>query len=98
MPLPSIILCRFIEIAPFASLAYIFVKDIVTRQGCYPSVLLINISTNYKSSDAEKQARIFLTTFDTDYDAITIEQLVNLLEAFNTSTQLMLRGSSHTLC
>ena len=43
---------------------------------------------NYKGSDAEKQARIFLATFGIDYDAITMEQFVNLIEVLKLSKHL----------
>ena len=45
-------------------------------------------ATNYKGSDAEKQARIFLATFGIDYDAITMEQFVNLIEVLKLSKHL----------
>ena len=45
-------------------------------------------ATNYKGSDVEKQARIFLTTFGVDYDAITIEQFVNIIEVLKLSKNL----------
>lgn len=45
-------------------------------------------ATNYKGSDAEKQARIFLATFGIDYDAITMEQFVNLIEVLKQSKHL----------
>lgn len=45
-------------------------------------------ATNYKGSDVEKQARIFLTTFGIDYDAITIEQFVNIIEVLKLSKHL----------
>ena len=45
-------------------------------------------ATNYKGSDVEKQARIFLTTFGVDYDAITIEQFVNIIEVLKLSKHL----------
>lgn len=37
-------------------------------------------ATNYKGCDAEKQARIFYATFGIDYDTITMEQFVNIVE------------------
>ena len=40
---------------------------------------------NFEGSDAEKQARIFLTTFGIDYDAITREQFVNLIDVLKLS-------------
>ena len=43
---------------------------------------------SYKGSDAEKQARIFLATFGIDYDAITMEQFVNLIEVLKLSKHL----------
>ena len=43
---------------------------------------------NYKGSDAEKQARIFLATFGIDYAAITMEQFVNLIEVLKLSKHL----------
>lgn len=43
---------------------------------------------NYKGSNAEKQARIFLATFGIDYDAITMEQFVNLIEVLKLSKHL----------
>ena len=45
-------------------------------------------ATNYKGSDAEKQARIFLATFGIDYDAITMEQFVNIIEVLKLSKHL----------
>jgi len=45
-------------------------------------------ATNYKGSDVKKQARIFLTTFGIDYDAITIEQFVNIIEVLKLSKHL----------
>ena len=45
-------------------------------------------ATNYKGSNAEKQARIFLATFGIDYDAITMEQFVNLIEVLKLSKHL----------
>ena len=43
---------------------------------------------DYKGSDAEKQARIFLATFGIDYDAITMEQFVNIIEVLKLSKHL----------
>ena len=43
---------------------------------------------NYKGSDGEKQARIFLATFGIDYDAITMEQFVNIIEVLKLSKHL----------
>lgn len=43
---------------------------------------------NYKGSNVEKQTRIFLTTFGIDYDAITMEQLVNIIEVLKLSKRL----------
>lgn len=43
---------------------------------------------DYKGSDAEKQARIFLATFSIDYDAITMEQFVNIIEVLKLSKHL----------
>ena len=43
---------------------------------------------NFERSDAEKQARIFLTTFGIDYDAITKEQFINLIEVLNLSKHM----------
>ena len=40
---------------------------------------------NFECSDAEKQARIFLTTFGIDYDAITKEQFVNIIDVLKLS-------------
>lgn len=45
-------------------------------------------AANYKGSNAEKQARIFLATFGIDYDAITMEQFVNLIEVLKLSKHL----------
>ena len=38
---------------------------------------------NFEGSDAEKQARIYLATFGIDYDAITKEQFVNIIDAMS---------------
>ena len=43
---------------------------------------------NYKGSDTEKYARIFLATFSIDYDAITMEQFVSLIEVLKLSKYL----------
>ncbi len=43
---------------------------------------------NFECSDAEKQARIFLTTFGIDYDAITKEQFINLIEVLRLSKHM----------
>ena len=43
---------------------------------------------NFECSDAEKQARIFLTTFGIDYDAITKEQFINLIEVLKLSKNM----------
>ena len=43
---------------------------------------------NFEGSDAEKQARIFLTTFGIDYDAITKEQFINLIEVLKLSKHM----------
>lgn len=43
---------------------------------------------NFERSDAEKQARIFLTTFGIDYDAITKEQFINLIEVSRLSKHM----------
>ena len=43
---------------------------------------------NFEGSDAEKQARIYLATFGIDYDAITKEQFVNLMEVLKLSKHL----------
>jgi len=43
---------------------------------------------NFECSDAEKQARIFLTTFGIDYDAITKEQFINLIEVLKLSKHM----------
>lgn len=45
-------------------------------------------ATNYKGSNAEKQARIFLATFGIDYDAITMEQFINIIEVLKLSKHL----------
>lgn len=45
-------------------------------------------ATNYKGSDAEKQARISLATFGIDYDAITMEQFINIIEVLKLSKHL----------
>ena len=38
---------------------------------------------DFEGSDAEKQARIYLATFGIDYDAITKEQFVNIIDAMS---------------
>ena len=43
---------------------------------------------NFECSDAEKQARIVLTTFGIDYDAITKEQFINLIEVLKLSKHM----------
>ena len=43
---------------------------------------------NFEGSDAEKRARIFLTTFGIDYDAITKEQFINLIEVLKLSKHM----------
>ena len=43
---------------------------------------------NFEGSDAEKQARIFLTTFGIDYDSITKEQFINLIEVLKLSKHM----------
>ena len=43
---------------------------------------------NFEGSDAEKQARIYLATFGIDYDAITKEQFVNLMDVLKLSKHL----------
>ena len=43
---------------------------------------------NFEGSDAEKQARIYLATFGIDYDAITKEQFVNIIEVLKLSKHL----------
>ena len=40
---------------------------------------------NFEGSDAEKQARIYLVTFGIDYDAITKEQFVNIIDVLKLS-------------
>ena len=40
---------------------------------------------NFEGSDAEKQARIYLATFGIDYDAITKEQFVNIINVLKLS-------------
>lgn len=40
---------------------------------------------NFEGSDAEKQARICLATFGIDYDAITKEQFVNIIDILKLS-------------
>ncbi|MCI6569499.1 MAG: hypothetical protein MSF32_11470 [Dysosmobacter sp.] len=40
---------------------------------------------NFEGSNAEKQARIFLATFGIDYDAITKEQFVNIIDVLKLS-------------
>ena len=40
---------------------------------------------NFEGSDAEKQARIYLATFGIDYDAITKEQFVNIIDVLKLS-------------
>lgn len=42
-------------------------------------------SMNFEGSDAEKQARIYLATFGIDYDAITKEQFVNIIDVLKLS-------------
>lgn len=63
-----------------------------TTANSHPPVLDVQKSlqeaTNYKGSDAEKQARIFLATLGIDYDAITMEQFVNLIEVLKLSKHL----------
>ena len=43
---------------------------------------------NFEDSDTEKQARICLATFVIDYDAITKEQFVNLIDILKLSKHL----------
>ena len=43
---------------------------------------------NFEGSDAEKQARIYLATFGIDYDAITKEQFINLIEVLKLSKHM----------
>ena len=43
---------------------------------------------NFEGSDSEKQARIFLTTFGIDYDAITKEQFINLIDVLKLSKHM----------
>jgi transcriptional regulator with XRE-family HTH domain len=43
---------------------------------------------NFEGSAEEKKARAFLTTFGIDYDAITKEQLVNLIEVLKLSKHM----------
>lgn len=43
---------------------------------------------SYEGSDDEKRARIFLAQFGIDYDAITMEQFVNLIEVLKLSTHM----------
>ena len=40
---------------------------------------------NFEGSDSEKQARIYLATFGIDYDAITKEQFVNIIDVLKLS-------------
>ncbi len=46
---------------------------------------------NFEGSDAEKQARIYLATFGIDYDAITKEQFINLIEVLMLSKHMKSR-------
>lgn len=43
---------------------------------------------SYEGSDDEKRARIFLAQFGIDYDAITMEQFVNLIEVLKLSKHM----------
>lgn len=43
---------------------------------------------SYKGSDDEKRARIFLAQFGIDYEAITMEQFVNLIEVLKLSKHM----------
>lgn len=43
---------------------------------------------NYKGSNTEKQACIFLATFGIDYEAITMKQFVNIIEVLKLSKHL----------
>ena len=40
---------------------------------------------NFEGSDAKKKARIYLATFGIDYDAITKEQFVNIIDVLKLS-------------
>ncbi|MDY4662230.1 helix-turn-helix transcriptional regulator, partial [Pseudoflavonifractor capillosus] len=48
---------------------------------------------NFEGSDAEKQARIYLATFGIDYDAITKEQFVNIIDVLKLSKYM--KGSTN---
>ena len=50
-------------------------------------------SMNFEGSDAEKQARIYLATFGIDYDAITKEQFVNIIDVLKLSKYM--KGSTN---
>ena len=43
---------------------------------------------NFEGSSDEKKARAFLVTFGIDYDAITKEQFVNLIEVLRLSKHM----------
>ncbi len=58
-----------------------------------PSVALeaqkqLQEAMNYEGSDDEKRARIFLRQYGVDYDAITMEQFVTLIEILKLSKHL----------
>ena len=66
-------------------------NDVTTADSHSPALDVqqsLQEAMNYKGSDGEKQARIFLATFGIDYDAITMVQFVNIIEVLKLSKQL----------
>lgn len=55
---------------------------------------LLQDAMNFEGSSEEKKAKALLATLGIDYDAITMEQFVNLIEVLKLSKHLKLPSAS----
>ena len=68
-----LLFCRLCQPGHIAGISRFFQRDFLAE---------------FEGSDAKKQARIYLTTFGIDYDAITKEQFVNLVDVLKLSKHM----------
>ena len=68
-----LLFCRLCQPGHIAGISRFFQRDFLAE---------------FEGSDAKKQARIYLTTSGIDYDAITKEQFVNLVDVLKLSKHM----------
>ena len=68
-----LLFCRLCQPGHIAGISRFFQRDFLAE---------------FEGSDAKKQARIYLTTLGIDYDAITKEQFVNLVDVLKLSKHM----------